>query len=89
MQHGIIGDWESLPHNFTSGSQELLPYSISEGEEIQVVVEFDWSNPDTPRDWSIVAYGSNGKVEIHHASGMMTQNMTNVQSNDTETSDTY
>ena len=71
-----------MPHNFTSGSQELKPYNISQGEEIQVVVEFDWSNDNLPRDWSVVAYAKNGTVHIWHKSGMMTQNMTAVYDGD-------
>ena len=30
------------------------------------MVEFDFSDPDKPRDWSVVAWGEKGDVHVYH-----------------------
>ena len=32
-------------------------------------IEWDWTNPETPKDFSIVAYGSKSEVDLKHKGG--------------------
>ena len=41
-----------------------------------IVVEFDFTNPDKPRDWSVVAWGTQSDVYVYHDKGWVGSHLT-------------
>ena len=39
------------------------------GQTVRIKVEMDFSNPKTPKDWSLTAYGNKGNVAVVHTGG--------------------
>lgn len=44
---------------------QLDPFMMEAGEEMELVMEFDWSNPEVANDWSVTIMGP-GAVSIRH-----------------------
>jgi len=51
------------------------PFKFKAGETMGVEVEFDFSDANKARDWSVVAWGEKGQVEVHHTSGLVTHSL--------------
>ena len=60
---------------------QLDPFTMTAGETIKVFTEWDWSDRgyDFSKDWSIVAWGEEGKVTITHDAGYETDHWPFIQ----------
>ena len=55
---------------FSSGDGWLPSLEFDAGEEIEVVVEFNFNRRGVTKDWSLTAWGEDGKVEVRHSKGI-------------------
>ena len=43
------------------------------GEEIEIFVEFNFERRGITKDWSVTAWGTDGRVEVRHSKGYKTK----------------
>jgi hypothetical protein len=48
------------------GEFQLDPFEAKAGVEYTINIEWDWTNPELPKDFAIVAYSTDNKVELTH-----------------------
>ena len=52
------------------GELQVAPFTLTAGEELTLYLELGWKlDPTRPRDWSVVAFGSDGGVTLTHNDG--------------------
>jgi len=51
------------------------PFAFGPNETKTVEVELDFASPDRPRDWSLVAWGSQGPVYVYHNNGKQSESL--------------
>lgn len=49
------------------------PFDMAAGETLDIFVEMDYENRDSPRDFSVVAWGDTGELEIKHKKGLVSK----------------
>ena len=60
--------------SFTNGASWLRSIEINAGEEVEILVEFNWWRKGVTKDWSVTAWGENGgEVSIRHSKGIQTK----------------
>jgi len=55
------------PKLFDEVYSAYKPYELFPEEPITVDLEFDFTDEKLPSDWSLVVWGSKGKVEVRHS----------------------
>ena len=68
--HMMSSSWTEEPMGWFYGSMELDPYQIKAGESVEIITEWNWNKPNTPKDWSVTAWGDKGPLSITHKKGM-------------------
>lgn len=59
---------------FTNGASWLRSIEINAGEEVEILVEFNWWRKGVTKDWSVTAWGeSGGEVTVRHSKGIPTK----------------
>ena len=56
-QNIIMSKTHKRIQRFTNGAGWLPAIEMLEGEELEIVVEFNWARSGVTRDWSLVAWG--------------------------------
>ena len=64
--NSIGPDGKGTNYTFKAGSQGLEAIHMKAGEERNFHLEFDFRNPNSPKDWGFTAYGNAGGVHIYH-----------------------
>ena len=55
---------------FNTGDGWLPFLAFEAGEEIEILVEFNFNKKGITRDWSVTAWGEEGEVEVRHSKGI-------------------
>ena len=56
---------------FTNGAKWLRSIELGAGEEIEILVEFNWWRTGVTKDWSVTAWGESGaEVTVRHSKGI-------------------
>ena len=58
---------DNTSKSFTNGAGWLETIEIEAGEEVEIVVEFNWARTGVTKDWSVTAWGEIGEVEVRHS----------------------
>ena len=53
----------------------MQPFEAEAGREYGITVEWNFSNPNIPNDWSVVAWAPAGSLTIEHEEGLITDVM--------------
>ena len=51
---------------FYEGDYQLDPFTLKPGEDVDIVVEFDFSNPQVSNDWSVTLWAPDGPVSVRY-----------------------
>lgn len=75
--------WSGIKYNFGSsydyqtgwfeGPYNFAPQTMSAGDEWTVTLEFNWSNDEITKDFSLVVLGQQENVTIEHTGGLTSQ----------------
>ena len=50
----------------------MVTFDMNAGDSVQVATEWDYEGRDMSRDFSVVAFGDKGELEITHNKGLET-----------------
>ena len=62
--HSIKAPHDYYYRVFNEGDHQLAPFVLSPNNPIDIVVEFDFSNPQVSADWSVVMWAPDGPVSV-------------------------
>ena len=63
--------------SLTHGVGWLLDIDMQAGEEIEIMVEFNWIISGITKDWALTAWGEEGEVSVRHSLGIPSQHFAN------------
>ena len=66
---GVIRPFKDGPGIFDAA------FKFEAGESKTVDVEFDFSDAEKARDWSVVAWGTKAPVRVYHIKGLITDRL--------------
>ena len=52
---------------FKMGAYQLDAFELAADEEVEIDVEWDWSDLEVTNDWSVTIWGALGEVSIRHS----------------------
>ena len=52
--------------DFKYGARQRGPIAMKAGQTVNVIVEWDFSDPSKVKDWSLTAYGAKGPLTVKH-----------------------
>ena len=51
---------------FDYGEKQLPEFTMGAGEYYWIVTEWDWTDPEVAKDFSVTIYGTEGEVKLWH-----------------------
>lgn len=70
-RHSIYNNKDNTKYNFLYGDMEVDPMTLQPDEEVDIIVEFDFTSATTSdKDWSVVAWAPSGPISITHNDGL-------------------
>ena len=71
--HAILNTKTNQMESFTNGAGWLDVIQLNGGEEIEIIVEFNWDRKGITKDWSVTAWGELGEVTVKHSQNIPTK----------------
>jgi len=76
MPHAIeIKDGSNRAFTFPSGARQLEPIELEANTEIEIVTEWNFTDADMAKDWSVVAWAENGALTFRHDEGIKSEEL--------------
>ena len=68
-KHSIKVPHDPWARSFRYGSHQLEKFTIAAGESVQVTTEWNWTDPNHPKDWSVTVWAKDGPVTVTNNNG--------------------
>ena len=62
-----LRDNKTKTYTITHGAGWLRDIEFDAGEEIEILVEYNWARNGVTKDWALTAWGDAGEVTVRHA----------------------
>lgn len=66
----IVNSRDNTKKTFTNGAGWLDVMDFEAGEEVEILVEFNWNRKGVTRDWSLTVWGVEGEVTVRHSQNL-------------------
>ena len=63
----VINVRDNDKKEFTNGAGWLEVMDLKAGEEVEIIVEFNWTRKGVTKDWSLTAWGEDGDLNVRHS----------------------
>lgn len=67
--HSVFAPGQKSIMTFNGGSGSLTPFTVKAGQPVEITTEWDFSNPNYLKDFSVTAWGQDGWVELKAKDG--------------------
>ena len=68
-----LRDNKTKTFSITHGVGWLRDIEFDAGEEIEILVEYNWNRRGITKDWSVTAWGDTGEVTVRHSKSIRSE----------------